>query len=235
MSNKNQPFINLGDHSQGNYIAARDLQINQPPRQQQNKEGNKDRATNPVRKILILSANPKTTARLRLDEEARKIEEGLLRSKHRHKFELRTKWAVNLWDLRRSLLDNEPHIVHFTGHGTEKGLMVEDELGLAVVISSKALSGLFELCSDQVECVILSACHSGAQATAVSKHIDYVIGMKNTIKDKAAIEFAVGFYDALGAGKQVPKAFKFGINAIQQKFPDLPDDLIPILIQGGAL
>jgi hypothetical protein len=235
MSHKNQPFIKLGDHSQGNYIAARDLQINQLPQQQQNEDGNKDRATHPLRKILFLSANPKTTARLRLDEEARKIEEGLLRSKYRQKFEIRTKWAVNLWDLRRSLLDNEPHIVHFTGHGTEKGVMVEDELGLGVAISADALSGLFALCSDQVECVVLSACHSGPQATAVSKHIGYVIGMKNTIQDKAAIEFAVGFYDALGAGKPVPKAFKFGINAIQQKFPDIPDDLFPLLIQGGVL
>jgi hypothetical protein len=234
MSNDKRPLINLGDHSRGNYIAARDMQINQP-QQQQDKEDNEEWAADPVKKILILSANPRTTARLRLDEEARKIEAGLLRSKHREQFEIRTKWAVTLWDLRRSLLDHEPHIVHFTGHGTGTGLMVENEMGLEAVISTKALSGLFELCSDQVECVFLSACHSQAQATAVAKHIEYVIGMKNTIKDKAAIEFAVGFYDALGAGKQVPKAFKFGINAIQQKFPDLADDLIPILIRGGAL
>ncbi len=35
------------------------------------------------KEILILSANPKDTARLRLDEEIREIEEGLRRSKNR--------------------------------------------------------------------------------------------------------------------------------------------------------
>ena len=32
-------------------------------------------------------------------------------------------------------------------------------------------------------------------------HIDFVVGMKRAIGDEAAIKFAVGFYDALGAGR----------------------------------
>jgi hypothetical protein len=127
------------------------------------------------------------------------------------------------------LWDVEPQIVQVTGHGKEDGLRVEDELGMAVRISAKALAGLFALCADQVECVILSACLSAPQATAISKHIHYVIGMRKEIEDKAAIEFAVGFYDALGAGKPVEKAFEFGRNAILQVFPDLSEHLIPVL------
>lgn len=181
------------------------------------------------KKILILTSNPKTTLKLRLDEEAREIEEGLRRSRYRGQFKIYSRWAVRLRDLRRALMDVEPHIVHFTGHGKEDGLLVEDELGMAVRISTKALKGLFELCANHVECVILSACYSGKQATAISKHIHYVIGMKKKIKDKAAIEFAAGFYDALGAGKSVDEAFKFGCNAILQVFPDQNEHLIPIL------
>ena len=49
--------------------------------------------------------------------------------------------------------------------------------------------------------------------------------MKKEIDDEAAIEFAVGFYDALGAGKSVEKAFDFGCSAPV----DLPQDLIPVL------
>ena len=56
--------------------------------------------------------------------------------------------------------------------------------------------------------------------------------MPKEIKDKAAIEFAVGFYDALGAGKSVEHAFKFGCNAVRQIFPDLPEYLIPVLKKG---
>jgi len=180
----------------------------------------------PVKRILILAANPKTTPRLRLDEEVREIKEGLQRSKYREQFELRSEWAIRLRDLRRALLDFKPHIVHFTGHGTEDDLMVEDELGFAVPISSEALSGLFELFSNRLECVILSACYSAQQANAISRHINYVIGMRGEFNDKAAIEFAVGFYDALGAGESVEEAFKFGCNAILASFPE---HLIPVL------
>jgi hypothetical protein len=181
----------------------------------------------PVKKILILTANPKITAKLRLDEEVREIGEGLRRSKYRDRFEISSAWAVRLRDLRRALLDVEPHIVHFTGHGSVDGLLLEDDAGLAANVSRAALSGLFELFANRVECVILSACYSAQLATAINKHIDYVIGMRREIKDNAAIEFSVGFYDALGAGKNVEEAFKFGCSAIHMM--SLPGRLIPVL------
>jgi hypothetical protein len=187
-----------------------------------------------MKKILILSANPKTTPRLRLDEEVREIEEGLRRATYRSQFKIQSRWAVRLRDLRRALLDYGPHIVHFTGHGKEEGLLVEDELGLAVRISAKALGGLFELFSKQIECVIMSACYSERQAAAINKHIPYVIGMRKEIKDKASIEFAVGFYDALTAGRSIEVAFAFGCNAILTEFPDQSEHLIPVLKKRGT-
>jgi hypothetical protein len=186
------------------------------------------------KRILILAANPKTTPRLRLDEEIREIKEGLQRSIQRDLFEIEAHWALRLRDLRRALLDYDPDIVHFTGHGEKKGLILEDETGLAVPISAKALSGLFELFAGKVECVLLSACFSAPQATAIAKHIPYVIGMNKKIKDRAAIEFSIGFYDALGAGRPVEDAFKFGSNAILQYFPESSDYLIPVLKKGAA-
>ena len=41
-----------------------------------------------MKRILILSANPKNTNSLRLDEEIRAIDEGLKRSRDRDQFEL---------------------------------------------------------------------------------------------------------------------------------------------------
>jgi len=180
-------------------------------------------------KILILAANPKSTNRLRLDEEVREIEEGLRRAKNRKKFAIHSRWAVRLRDLRRALLDVEPSIVHFLGHGKDNGLRVEDELGLPFTISSEALSGLFELCSSHVKCVILNACYSEMQAVSINKYIPYVIGMRGAIKDEASIEFSVGFYDALAAGRSIEHAFNFGRNAVLSLFPDQVQHLIPIL------
>jgi hypothetical protein len=166
------------------------------------------------KKILILSANPKATPRLRLDEEVREIEEGLQRAKHRERFEIKSKWAVRLRDIRRALLDEEPNIVHFCGHGFEDAIIVEDEIGTAVNVNKDALANLFKLFKDKIECVLLVACFSQFQSKAISKYIDCVIGMKSIISDKAAIEFSVGFYDGLGAGRSVQEAFELGQNAV---------------------
>ena len=118
--------------------------------------------------------------------------------------------------------------VGISGHGAGAGgILVEDDSGRAYEIPKDALAGLFELFAGQIECVVLNACYSDAQADAIAKHIPYVIGMKAAVSDDAAIEFAVGFYDALGAGKSVEKAFLFGRNAIALK--GIPEHLTPIL------
>jgi hypothetical protein len=179
------------------------------------------------KKILILSSNPQDTNRLRLDQEVREIDEGLRRSKKRDNFTIDQKWAIKIRDIRRALLDYEPNIVHFCGHGDKDGLIIENDIGEAEIINSDALTGLFELCSAHIECILLNACYSEVQADAIKKHINYVIGMKKGINDHAAIEFSVGFYDALGAGKNFQDAFKFACNAIH--LSNIPEHLIPAL------
>ena len=196
------------------------------------KNSQRDKREEPVTKILILSANPIGTERLRFDQEIRDIEEGLRLSKYRDKFEIKTSPAIRFKDLRRELLAYRPHIVHFIGHGEVDGVKVEDNTGNAVRIAPEVLSGLLKLFSnraDRIRCVVLSACYSAAKAEDINRHIDYVIGMWDKIMDKAAIEFAVGFYDALGAGEPVERAFDFGCNAIHQAYPDFPAHMIPVL------
>ena len=143
------------------------------------------------------------------------------RANKRDEFSVVDEWAVTDDDLRRSLLDNEPEVVHFAGHGMghgqrgsgrdlipegaveSGGLAFEDDAGNVHLISGDVLAGLFELCSDSVKCVVLNACYSEAQAEAIGRHIDFVVGMKQSIGDPAAIKFAVGFYDALALEKDL--------------------------------
>jgi hypothetical protein len=199
----------------------------------------------PARTILFLGTNPKASKRLRLDEEVKKIEQGLERSKRRDQFKIIQKWAVTGDDLRRAMLDYEPEIVHFAGHCTgagkgdsgrdmvparredQGGLAFEDDTGQVQQIPGEFLARLFELCADHVKCVVLNACSSEEQADAIARHIDYVVGMRTDIEDEVAIQFAVGFYDALGAGKDYEKAFKFGCSAIG--LDGLPEYLTPVL------
>ncbi|NEP43958.1 MAG: CHAT domain-containing protein, partial [Okeania sp. SIO2H7] len=134
------------------------------------------------RKILILSANPKSTSSLRLDEEMREIKEGLRRSPSRDLFLIESAEATRYRDIRRAILDYQPNIVHFSGHGAgHDGLVFEDETGSQKLVDTEALAGLFQLFSEQVECVVLNACYSEYQAQEIVKYINYVIGMSQAI------------------------------------------------------
>jgi len=166
---------------------------------------------------------------LRLDEEVREIKEGLRRARAREHFSVESVEAVSYRDIHRAILSYEPHILHFSGHGAgEEGLVFEDETGHEKLVDAEALAGLFELFAEQLECVVLNACYSQVQAEEIAKHIDYVIGMSQAIEDKAAIEFAVGFYDALLADKPIEFAYKLGCQLI--RIAKVPGHLIPQLL-----
>lgn len=180
-----------------------------------------------MKKILILSANPTNTSKLRLDVEEREIRAGLERSKNRDQFEIFSTLAVRPKELRRSLLDYKPQIVHFSGHGAgSQGLALENDSGEMQLVRTETLAGLFEL-FDSIECVLLNACYSEAQAVAIYQHVDYVIGMNRAIGDRAAIEFAVGFYDALGADRSYEDAYKLGCLSIDLE--GIPESSTPVL------
>jgi uncharacterized protein YjbI with pentapeptide repeats len=178
--------------------------------------------------ILILTANPKTTTTLRLDEEVREIDVGLKRAKKREEFNLEQCWAVRVRDVSQALLEFEPQIVHFSGHGSQNnGLALEDQTGNIQLVNTEALAELFKLFIPHIECVLLNACYSEVQANAIVRHIPYVIGMNKEIGDQASIEFAIGFYTALGAGKSIEFSYEFGCSAI--RLAGIPEHLTPVL------
>lgn len=182
------------------------------------------------RTILMLASSPVSTARLRLDKEAREIRKCLesLQQKDQQ-YALEYRWAVRPDELRRALLDVNPEIVHFCGHGVGNGLVLENDAGEAQVVSTEALTDLFKMFQNIVKCVVLNACLSKVQADTISQYIDYVIGMNEEISDKAAIKFAVGFYDAIATNRNFTDAFAFGCNAIQLE--SIPEHLTPVLKQ----
>jgi WD40 repeat protein len=166
----------------------------------------------PVKTILILAANPKNTAPLRLDQEIREIDEGLRRANKRELYKLEQKWAVRSRDFYRAILDYQPQIVHFCGHGAgEDGIVLEDDTGKMVLVQTNVLASMFKLFAKKgVECVILNACYSEVQADAISQYVNYVVGMNRAVGDRAAVAFAVAFYDGIAAGYEVEEAYELG-------------------------
>jgi len=179
-------------------------------------------------KILFLAANPRDSTQLRLDEEIRGIKQSLYHAKFRDNFDIEQEWAVGVSELQGHLLRHQPDIVHFSGHGsTASEIILEDNVGNSQTVSIRALSDLFFLLKDNIRCVVLNACYSEPQAQAIAKSINCVIGMSKAIGDKAAISFAVAFYQALGFGRNVKTAFDLGCLQIdlegldEQKTPKL--------------
>ena len=172
-------------------------------------------ATNPMKTILMLAANPQNSVSLRLQEEERDIKERLRLAGYGTE-PIKTAVAVRPRDIQQAMLDFKPQIIHFSGHGAdEDGLVFEDIDGQFKLIGGEDLADLFDLFSDRIECVVLNACYSETQAEAIRQNIKYVIGMNQAIGDRGAIEFAVGFYSAIGAGESYEFAFKLGCNAIR--------------------
>ncbi len=80
--------------------------------------------------------------------------------------------------------------------------------------------------------MLLNACYSEQPAKAISQYINYVLGMNQPITDKAAIAFALGFYDGLGYENSnnqdvIERAFKEGMVAINLE--NLSEASIPVL------
>lgn len=165
-------------------------------------------------KILLLSSNPKDTSNLRVSEEFRNIKDSISRAKHRDSFELFQGEAVRPQDLRRLILDKSPHIVHFSGHGEEDGIYLENQQGYSQLVKGKDLEEIFSLFKS-INCIILNSCYSESQAKHLTKVIPFVIGMRKPIEDQDAIYFSIGFYDAIAAQRSVEDAFKFATNAIK--------------------
>lgn len=182
--------------------------------------------------ILFLAADPTDSARLRLAYELRQIQEKLQLARRRDAFRLETRLAVRPADVSQALLDLQPQIVHFAGHGLEGGLFFENEAGAAHVAPTEALAALFALVANTVACVLLNACYSESQAKAIAQHIPYVIGMNNAVDDQTATAFAVGFYQALGAGKSIVEAYHFG--CVQIQLLGLSPTVMPVLFNNRS-
>lgn len=160
-------------------------------------------------RILFLSANPWTTSRILVDEEAREVFERIQEGPYRTRFELYNHTATRPIDLQKLLLFYRPHIVHFSGHGNKKQkLILGGTPGRGKTIDRQGLVELLGLYGAHLRLVLLNACFTKIQARLISDVIDYAVGTGKGIGDKAGVAFAGAFYRALGFGKSIRNAFE---------------------------
>ncbi|GAB1543112.1 hypothetical protein NUACC21_57860 [Scytonema sp. NUACC21] len=214
----------LKEHSIVDYFSKRDCDgqkfvstVEQVLQQQLQSSPNSDRYLRKDSniKILFLASEPTDAPRLRLGQELRDIKETLRLSKNRDKFRLEERTSVRLQDITQAILDFEPQIVHFSGHGTNTGeLCFEDSSGNMKSVSAEDLGNIFKCFEEKIliKCVILNACHSIILVKDIVKYVPFAIGISEEIIDSAAIKFVTGFYRALGSGANftIPDAYNLG-------------------------
>ena len=186
--------------------------------------------------ITFLASNPLKSGRLALDEEVRAIEEKLRLAKHRDFVTFRTRWAVRPEDLQQALLEDEPVVVHFSGHGGGSvGIVLHSQdQDSEHLVTEDALSDLFRVLKDDIRVVVLNACYSEVQAQAIVQEIDFVVGMSDSVADAAASAFAAAFYRGLAFGRSVQTAFELGLNELRLAGHGDEDDIPKLLVRSGV-
>jgi len=180
-------------------------------------------------KILFLASNPTDISRIRIDEELREVDERISLGSHRDRFELIPHFAVRPRDLTRGLLKHQPHILHFSGHGsTSSGIVMEDNNGKTKVVAAADIAELLSIIQDNLRVVVLNSCYSALQAGGIAETIDCVIGMNDKVGDSSAIIFSASFYESLAFGRSVYEAFRLGV--VQLKTEGAPGATTPTLL-----
>lgn len=179
-------------------------------------------------RVLFLAASPKVSP-LALDQEIREITTKIRAAEHRDSLEVISRWAVRPDDMQQALLEHRPHILHFSGHGTEsEELVLLDGKGEPKPVSKEALVHLLGVLKDNLRLIVLNACFSRPQAEAITQVIDCAVGMNRAVGDEAAIGFASAFYRAIGFGRSIQTAFDLGRSALM--LDDIPEESTPELV-----
>jgi CHAT domain len=179
--------------------------------------------------VLLLAANPQGTDPLKLKQEADLILTSLRENRSGREYVVQIQEATCVEDLSKYLLQYQPIIVHFAGHGSSTGeIILENSQNQIQPVMPEALANLFAQVGKQIECVVLNNCFSLGMADALAKHIPCTIGMSREIDDRSAVAFSRAFYRGLAFGQGYYQAFELGRTEIQ--LLKLPDADIPRFI-----
>ncbi|HEY0017949.1 MAG TPA: CHAT domain-containing protein [Longimicrobium sp.] len=186
-------------------------------------------------KVLFFAADPLSiasdgsTPRLLLDEEVRRIRKRVHTALFGSMLEFDWRLAGRTQDLQQAIEETRPRIVHFSGHGGRKGLVLLGADGRTPrPVDTPVLRELFEKDPGVIQVVVLTACYSRPQAEAIKEVVGCAIGTRDRISDEASIIFSAKFYSAIASGRSVQDAFERARLALRLEHPD-EGDILEIL------
>jgi tetratricopeptide (TPR) repeat protein len=200
--------------------------------------------TGPLRVLLFTSLPDDLdaeTARLNVEEEQAQVQEALMPWIAKGIVELEMPDDGRFATLKQQLKVFQPHLVFLSGHGKfnhqphigqapYSTFLFESETGTGEAIRETDIAGAF--IGSRVQCVVLSACESGKAASVAVNNglarqlsllgIPYVIGMRESVIDRAGILFARHFCDAIARKERVDIALQQARHAINTPLRDIP-------------
>jgi CHASE2 domain-containing sensor protein len=175
--------------------------------------------------ILVAAANPEGTPLLNTNGEVKALQDGL-NGKLRHLFApVRYCLNASAQDLISCIQQLRPHVVHFSGHGSQQDELVFSEMreieeredgkvvgrrreSTSQSVGAETLTNIFRLGEPNLKLVVLNACYSATQAQAIAQHVDCVLGIAGRTHGLYAERLAKGLYQALANGYSISKAIE---------------------------
>lgn len=168
-------------------------------------------------RLLYLTSNPGMN--LRVDAEVGRVQRAVCGTLHRDYVEIELRPAATPQDLLDGLNDLRPHVVHFSGHGGD-GAVVMDNGDVAEPqeweVSIDRLDRSLGAVDRPPVLLVLNACDTvDGISDEVLSAVPLVIAMADSVLDEAAALFATQFYSAVASGQSVNNAYKQGVLAVE--------------------
>lgn len=176
-------------------------------------------------RVLYLTANPEsvestkeysdgtvetTGVWLRVDQEVRQVKDMLKRTVYRDLVTLEHQPAATSMDLLEGLNEHRPHVVHFSGHSSALGLLMENDQGSTngQDLDFGLLARLLGATDDPPRLLVLNSCESLAGADDLLQTVPTVVAMSDSINDASAVVFAGRFYAGIASAQSVASALE---------------------------
>lgn len=159
-------------------------------------------------KILILYSNPSNTARLRLDKEHRAID-GIIQRLNLESNIFHRLHATTIEDFAHVLRENNYDIVQFSGHGSNEGIVLEDNRkDGGTLLSAKQVADILRTSAPNIKATLFISCFSASSIPDLIESSPYLITISESADDDLSIEFISEFYDSYFRSGSIQTAFK---------------------------
>lgn len=118
-----------------------------------------------------------------------------------------------------SFLQGTSPIMHFSGHGHEDVVALENGFGYMQALPPSDLQRFVKNGEGKVKVVVLHTCYARSMANVfIEAGVPHVVccQRETTFRDEGPVEFAQAFYRALASRKTLQQAFNEGVDAVKR-------------------